>query len=207
MFNKLAFRNVKRSLSDYFVYLITMVLISSLMFAFNSMIFSKDILGIFSMAGVLGAMVGLATIFIIIVIAWLINYMIKFMMQKRSKEFGIYSLLGMKKKEIASLFIRENQIIGILSFLLGILPGIFLQQVFQTIFFSILGNNYSIKFEFNIYGFLLTTFLYLFIYAIALFKNKRKLKKMTINQMMSFEKENENITEKNSKIKTVFFFI
>lgn len=181
MFNKLAFRNVKRSLSDYFVYLITMVLISSLMFAFNSMIFSKDILGIFSMAGVLGAMVALATVFIIIVIAWLINYMIKFMMQKRSKEFGIYSLLGMKKKEIAWLFIRENQIIGILSFLLGILPGIFLQQVFQTVFFSILGNDYSIKFEFNIYGFLLTTFLYLFIYAIALFKNKRKLKKMTIN--------------------------
>lgn len=207
MFNKLAFRNVKRSLSDYFVYLITMVLISSLMFAFNSMIFSKDILGIFSMAGVLGAMVALATVFIIIVIAWLINYMIKFMMQKRSKEFGIYSLLGMKKKEIAWLFIRENQIIGILSFLLGILPGIFLQQVFQTVFFSILGNDYSIKFEFNIYGFLLTTFLYLFIYAIALFKNKRKLKKMTINQMMSFEKENENITEKHSKIKTVFFFV
>ena len=85
MFNKLAFRNVKRSLSDYFVYLITMVLISSLMFAFNSMIFSKDILGIFSMAGVLGAMVGLATIFIIIVIAWLINYIIRFMMQKEAR--------------------------------------------------------------------------------------------------------------------------
>jgi hypothetical protein len=41
MINKLAFRNAKRSIKDYLVYLITMVVISSLMFAFNSMIFSK----------------------------------------------------------------------------------------------------------------------------------------------------------------------
>ncbi len=207
MKNKLAFRNVKRSARDYSVYLITMIFISSLMFAFNSMIFSKDILGIFSMSAVLGAMIGMATVFIIIVISWLINYMIFFMMQKKSKEFGIYLLLGMKKKEVVSLFMRENQIIGLLSFLLGIIPGIFLQQIFQTIFFSILGNNYSLKIEFNILGFLLTTTLYLLIYFIALHRNKKKLKKMTINEMMSFEKENEVIENKHKKLKIFMFFV
>ena len=206
MKNKLAFRNVKKSYKDYSVYFITMVIISSLMFVFNSIIFSKDILQIFSMAGVLGAMVGMATIFIIIVITWLINYMILFMIKNKSKEFGIYLLLGMKKKEVVSLFMRENEIIGCFSLLFGIIPGMFLQQIFQTIFFAVLGNSYSLKIEFNILGFLLTISLYLLIYSLSLFKNKRKLKKMTIQELMSFENKNEAINDKFLKF-NIFTFI
>ena len=43
MLNKLALRNVKRSMRDYLVYLITMIAVAAMMFAFNSLIFSKDI--------------------------------------------------------------------------------------------------------------------------------------------------------------------
>ena len=42
MLNKLALRNVKRSMRDYLVYLITMIAVAAMMFAFNSLIFSKD---------------------------------------------------------------------------------------------------------------------------------------------------------------------
>lgn len=203
MFNKLAFRNAKRSIKDYFLYLVTMILITSLMFAFNSMIFSEDIIKIFSMAGVMAAMIGLATFFIIFVVAWLINYMIRFMMEKKSKEFGTYILLGMKKKEVKALFIRENIIIGIIGFLLGILPGIFLQQIFTTIFYSMFAKEYLIKIEFSIESFLLTAVLYIGIYLFALFKSKKKFKKMTIKDMMITDKENESLTNKNEKAKVI----
>ena len=43
MVNKLAFRNAKRSMGDYLVYLLTMTVVAAMMFAFNSLIFSKDI--------------------------------------------------------------------------------------------------------------------------------------------------------------------
>lgn len=71
MCNKLAFRNAKRLIKDYFLYLITMILITSLMFAFNSMIFSEDIIKMFSMAGVMAVMIGLATFFIIFVVSYI----------------------------------------------------------------------------------------------------------------------------------------
>lgn len=207
MFNKLAFRNARRSIKDYFVYLITMVIITSLMFAFNAMIFSEDIMVMYSMAGVMAAMIGLASVFIVFVVAWLVKYMVTFMMEKKSKEFGVYLLIGMKKKEVASLFIRENCIIGILSFILGILPGMFLQQVFTTIFLSLFGDNYSIKIDFSLYSFLLTFALYFGIYFIALIKSKRKLKKMTIRSMMDFEKKNDKFSNKNEKVKRILFIL
>lgn len=43
MLGKLAFRNVKRSVKDYLVYLLTMTFVTALMFAFNTVLFSKDI--------------------------------------------------------------------------------------------------------------------------------------------------------------------
>lgn len=207
MFNRLAFRNTKRSIKDYFLYLITMIIICSLMFAFNSMIFSKDIMKLCSMAGIMAALIGIASVFIVVVVSWLINYMVRFMMEKKSKEFGIYLLMGMKKRQVSSLFIRENALIGVLAFFIGIVPGMFLQQVFTTIFYSIFGENYIIKIEFNIYSFLLTLVLYLGIYFFALLKNKKKLKKMTIRDMMDVAKENEEYSNKNEKLKVALFFI
>ena len=70
----------------------------------------------------MGCMLGLATAFIVLITAWLIHYMVRFMMEKRSREFATYMLLGMRKKQIISLFMRENCILGGLAFLVGILP-------------------------------------------------------------------------------------
>ena len=85
MVNKLAFRNAKRSMKDYLIYLITMAAVAALMFAFNSLIFSEDIQSMCTEAMVLGAMLGMITFFIVLIVAWLINYMAGFMLEKRSR--------------------------------------------------------------------------------------------------------------------------
>ena len=50
-----------------------------------------------NIAGMMAAMVGIATFFIVWIIAWLIHYMVRFILEKRSREFGIYLLSGMKR--------------------------------------------------------------------------------------------------------------
>lgn len=59
MLNKLAFRNARRSSRDYIVYVLTMTVMAAMMFAFDSMALSPDILSMFREAGVMGAMIGL----------------------------------------------------------------------------------------------------------------------------------------------------
>ena len=43
MLSKLAFRNMKRSIRDYLVYMLTMTVVTALMYAFNSLIFQNDV--------------------------------------------------------------------------------------------------------------------------------------------------------------------
>lgn len=201
MLNKLAWRNVKRSARDYLVFFLTMTMATALMFAFNSMIFSDDVMKMFEMAGVMGAMVGVATFFIVLIIAWLINYMVRFMLDKRSREFGIYMLIGMKKKKIARLYMRENLLLGFFAFLFGLVLGVFFQQVLMTVFYSVLQFDYHIRIEFNKYCTLMTIGCYAGCYLLALLRNHRKFRKMNISDLMNAQKQNEQIIEKNEAAK------
>ena len=51
-------------LRDYIVYVLTMTVMAAMMFAFDSMALSPDILSMFRGAGVIGAMIGLVSVFI-----------------------------------------------------------------------------------------------------------------------------------------------
>ena len=189
MLGKLAFRNVRRSARDYLVYFLTMTFVTALMFAFNSLIFTRDIEEMFQVAGLMMTLVGLATFFIVLIVAWLINYMVRFMLEKRSREFGIYLLIGMKKKEIARLYQRENVLLGIGAFFIGMVFGVLLQQVIMTILYSMIRMKYDLHMEFNRDCILMTAACYGGCYLLALFRSKRRFKRMNIRDLMEAQKK------------------
>ena len=207
MLTKLSLRNARRSAKDYLVYMITMIIFAALMFAFNTMLFSRDVSLMLQGVPLMAVMIGMATFFIILVIAWLIRYMVSFMLEKRSREFGIYMLIGMKKKQISKLFFRENLIMGCLAFLLGLAFGFFLQQVLMTIFHSLVGVDYDLRLDLNPYSFLMTTGLYFGCYLLALWRSKRKFRKMNINYLMNVDKQNQQVNEKGDRWKQWLFFL
>ena len=205
MLGKLAFRNVRRSARDYLVYFLTMTFVTALMFAFNSLIFTRDIEEMFQAAGLMMALVGLATFFIVLIVAWLINYMVRFMLEKRSREFGIYLLIGMKKKEIARLYQRENVLLGIGAFFIGMVFGVLLQQVIMTILYSMIRMKYDLHMEFNRDCILMTAACYGGCYLLALFRCKRRFKKMNIRDLMEAQKKNEEVRESHEQLKRWLF--
>lgn len=201
MFSKLALRNVKRSLKDYLVYFLTMTLVTALMFAFNSLLFSDVFGGMSEEMLLMQVMIGLATFFIVLIVAWLINYMVRFILEKRSKEFGIYLLLGMKKKQIARLYMRENILLGAGAFLAGIVMGILVQQMLLAALYGMTHIDYRFHVELDKDCLLFTLACYGGCFLLALLRCKRKFKKMNIYKLMNAEKQNEEIKEAHEEIK------
>lgn len=205
MLNKLALRNVKRSMRDYLVYLITMIAVAAMMFAFNSLIFSKDIQEMCSEAMVLGAMLGMATFFIVLIVAWLINYMARFMLEKRSREFATYLLIGLKKKELSRLYMKENLLIGTVALILGIGLETLLQQIIMTVFYSVFSEDYHLRIQINGWCLFMTVCCYYACYLFALRRNRKMFKKMTIAELLRMDKKNDEIKPGHEKIKQWLF--
>lgn len=198
MLNKLAFRNMRRSARDYLVYLFTMTVVTALMYAFNSLFFQNELSVYFSQDGMdfMAVMIGLATVFIVWIVAWLINYMVRFMLEKRSTEFGIYLLLGMKKKTVARLYVRENILLGFAAFLAGCVLGILLQQILLTVMFSMVRLEYRLHISVDRRTILATALCYAGCYLLAILRCGRKFRKMNIQALMNAKRQNEEIREK-----------
>ena len=207
MLNTLTLRNAKRSARDYLIYLVTMTIISSLMFAFHGMIFSSDMRALYGEFAFFAMLIGMASFFIMFIVIWLVHYMVNFMLEKRSREFGTYLLLGMKKQQIVRIFRRENIILGVVSMLLGVLPGFIFQKIFVNVFYAILDMEYRISGELGLWGVLITFGVLVLSYLLALVRVKRKFKKLHIRDFIYMEKQNEGIVNENSAWKKVFVFI
>ena len=129
MLGKLAYRNTKRNIKDYLIYLITVTASVSLIFAFNLVASSDEIVKLCSSMDAFKNSLFAVNILIIFVICFLINYTTKFMFEKRSKELGTYMLLGIKKKEIAHLVVIEKHTVGNFSNCISYSYWLFIQPV------------------------------------------------------------------------------
>ena len=85
------------TLKDYMIYLITVTVSFSLIFAFNLVASSDEIVKLCSSMDAFKNSLFAVNILIVFVICFLINYTTKFMFEKRSKELGTYMLLGIEK--------------------------------------------------------------------------------------------------------------
>lgn len=205
MLGKLSVRNAKRQAKDYIIYFITIIISVALMFSFNSIAVSKDISELSTYMKDFGkAILGISVI-IIFVMAWLINYTMKFMLEKRSKEFGTYQILGIEQKDISNMFTLENILIGSLAFVLGVGAGLFLNQFLTSIIMNLFNQPYQIQIVFDIKAVGLTALYFFGIFVLVLLNCRRKIKKTKIYNLLYADKKNENNVIKKSKGNIIVF--
>ncbi len=207
MLGRLALRNAKRSMKDYTIYILSVTIIFSLIYAFNTIIFSEDILMLSEVMNTLIYAITVVSIIIIFASAWLVHYMNNFMLQRRSREFGIYMTLGISNRVIARIFLRENIILGTLSYMISLVAGSFLYQILSLIIMHMFEATYQVKIVFSIKALLLSLLYVCLIYAFSLIRSKRKLRKMKINHLLNADKKNETMMLKNLKGNWIIFVL
>ena len=94
--SKLSLRNAKRQAQDYLVYFVTIVMAAALVYAFNGLVFSQQIRQLSSMMASMPLVIVLASIVVVCIIGWLVQYTTGFMLRRRSRELGTYILTGLE---------------------------------------------------------------------------------------------------------------
>lgn len=123
MYLKLAFRNAKRSVSDYLLYIFSMAVLVAVMCISNCLANWGEMQAGFQTASL--------PLLIVIIMVLLTDYLNTFIVKQRAKEFATYMLLGMERDKLALTFLGELSMIGVLCFILGAVSGtgIFLMSV------------------------------------------------------------------------------
>ncbi|ETJ16995.1 ABC-type transport system, permease Tn916-like protein [human gut metagenome] len=207
MLRKLAIRNAKRSIKDYLVYLITVIMSFSLIIAFNLIVYSKDVRELSSTMMNFRLAVIEVSVLVVFVIGWLINYTMKFMLSKRSKEFGTYMILGIERKDIIKMFLIENIFLGIFAFVVSIFIGYILSDLLTAVIMNIFEVQYKLNFSISWQPFALSILYFIIIYLFVMFRINRIMKKMKVYDLLYLDKQNEERIFKNSKKRKILFVV
>ena len=212
MFYKLSISNVKRSFKDYAIYFITLILGVCIFYVFNSMDSQTAMLTVTSrqheMIDLLIQVLSYVSIFVSLILGFLIIYASRFLIKKRNKEFGIYMTLGMSKRKISFLLLTETFIIGLVSLAVGLLIGIALSQI-TSIFIANMFEADMTKFTFNFSNTaMIKTIIYFgIIYFIVMVFNTIIVNKNKLINLLQASKKQEKIRLKNPIVCIILFVI
>ncbi len=198
MFSKLAIKNVKKSIKDYAVYFLTLMLGVCIFYVFNSIEAQGSMMEISESTSqamrTLTLMINVVSAFVSCVLAFLILYANNFMIKRRKKELGIYMLLGTSKGKIAGMLIFETFLIGILALATGLLLGILLSQGLAVIVAKLFGVpivNY--QFVFSQAATMKSILYFGVIFIVVMLLGSRSVARTKLVDLLSADRKNEEL--------------
>ena len=205
MYAKLVFRNAKRSVKDYLVYIVTMTICVTLFYAFlsiSSSYYSPDIGSEYDFT-LLSDGMKIAICMITLLLLFLIRFVNHYMLRRKQKEFAVQSIMGMEQKTIGRIFFAETLIMGMFSILIGIFCGVFCSQFITAMLLTAYGKPYEISWTLFPDTVLLTVVFFVASFFVVGIFNTRTIQKTKIIDMLSAEKENEPELKKSRFISVV----
>ena len=210
MLFKLSIRNMKKSFKDYAIYFLTLVLGVAIFYMFNSLDSQQAMLKVSestrSMIQLMVQMIGMISVFIAIVLGFLIVYANNFLVNRRKREFGIYMTLGMGRRQISTIILLETILVGILSLIVGIFIGVFASQFMSILVAKLFEADMTeFTFVFSKDACIKTCIYFAVMYLAVIIFNTLTISRYKLINLLTAVRKNEKVKMKNPIISILVF--
>ena len=210
MLFKLSIRNMKKSFKDYAIYFLTLVLGVAIFYMFNSLDSQQAMLEVSqstrSMIQLMVQMIGMISVFIAIVLGFLIVYANNFLINRRKREFGIYMTLGMERRQISTIILFETILVGILSLVVGIFIGVFASQFMSILVAKLFEADMTeFTFVFSKDACIKTCIYFAVMYLAVIIFNTLTISRYKLINLLTAVRKNEKVKMKNPIISILVF--
>lgn len=212
MLFKLSLSNIRKSLRDYAIYFVTLVIGVSVFYVFNAIgdqaVYMQvsenrdDIIELLTntLSGI--------SVFVAVLLGLIIVYANRFLMKRRNMEFALYLMLGMGKGKISAILFIETLLIGTGSIVVGLLIGIGISQLMSALvanFFEADMSSYS--FCISNEAIIKTILYFLVMYIVVIFFNSITINHFKLIDLIQSKKKSEKIRLKNPILCILIFIV
>lgn len=203
MLFKLANKNIKKSFKDYAIYFFTLVFAVAMFYTFNSLDAQTSMSALSnstrSTIQSLVRVISYLSVFVAVILGFLIVYANNFLIKRRKKEFGLYLTLGMSKRKVSFILVLETLLIGIISLGIGLLVGVFLSQLLSLLTIKMFEINLSAyQFVFSIAALKQTILDFSIIYLLVIIFDTFSITRFKLIDLIMASHKNEKIRLKNN---------
>lgn len=209
MLFKMSVKNIRKSIKDYTIYFLTLILGVAIFYMFNSLDSQEAMLVVNSstrqIVKLMVGMINYVSVFVAVILGFLIVYANNFLIKRRKREFGLYMTLGMGKRQISGILLGETFLIGLISLVVGLVIGVFGSQLMSILVAKLFQADMSeYQFVFSEAACWKTCAYFGVMYAASMVLNIVIISRYKLIDLISAEK-NEKVRMKNPVICVLVF--
>jgi len=189
----LARKNIQRNLSNYFLYIASMVFSIVIYFTFVTLKYNDDLSALKQSSQQIKGLMSASSVVLLFFIVIFMAYSNSFFMKKRKKEVALYSLLGVRKQKIGLMLFFENLVIGLVSLVLGIVLGFFMSQGLLMILVKLMGYEVVGSLTFSVEALMNTTGIFTLLFLFTSLQGYRVIYQFKLIDLFHAEKQGEQI--------------
>ena len=212
MLPKIALGNVRKSLRDFSVFFITLVFGVCAFYAFASI---NDQTAVINLAeqqseavSAVMRMLSSVSVFVAVILGFLVVYANRFLVRRRKREFGIYLTLGMGRAQVAAIMVMETLAVGVAALVVGLVLGVLLSQVMMYVTANLFEATIpGFAFVFSPGAALSTLACYAAIFALSLLLNVREVSRYRLIDLINADKVSEKVKARSLPVCVVLFLV
>ncbi|KGA81692.1 ABC transporter permease [Lysinibacillus fusiformis] len=189
----LARKNIQRNLSNYFLYIASMVFSIVIYFTFVTLKYNDDLSALKQSSQQIKGLMSASSVVLLFFIVIFMAYSNSFFMKKRKKEVALYSLLGVRKQKIGLMLFFENLVIGLVSLVLGIVLGFFMSQGLLMILVRLMGYEIVGSLTFSVEALVNTAVIFTILFLFTSLQGYRVIYQFKLIDLFHAEKQGEQI--------------
>ncbi|HZG71782.1 MAG TPA: ABC transporter permease, partial [Chondromyces sp.] len=204
--NQLIYRSLKKNLKNYYLYVFALIFSVALYFAFVTLQYDP------SMDEAKGSIKGAAavraaSVLLVVIVSIFLLYANNIFIKRRSKEIGLFQLIGMTKGRIFRILSIENFIIYFGSLAVGIFVGFSVSRLIIMILFKVTGVEAIAALHFSTQALTQTLIVFCMIYIFIMLMNYLFIKRQSILSLFKVISSTEEKAGKLSLMQNIIGMI
>lgn len=195
--NYIIFRNLKKNLKNYYLYVFALIFSVALYFSFVTLQYDPSMNEVAdSTKG--AAAIGASSVLLIVIVGIFLLYANTIFIKRRSKEIGLFQLIGLTKGRIFGILSAENCILYFGSMAIGIVIGFLGSKLILMILFKIIGVEAIAELYFSPMALLQTVIVFAVMYLLIMLMNYTFIRAQSILSLFRVSSTTEQQVHKLS---------
>ncbi|MFS0690149.1 ABC transporter permease [Sporosarcina sp. 179-K 8C2 HS] len=186
----LVIRSMRKNIKHYYLYFFALILSVVLYFVFATLQHAPAVEA--RSGGSMGAAFKVAGILLLFIAGIFVVYANAIFLKRRSREIGLYQLIGLTKGSVSRLLIIENALLSAGALAIGIGVGILVSRVFLLLLMKLIGFDGFIEVTFSTEAVIQTVIVFLGITILTSMQMLVAVYRNTLLELFNAEKTGEH---------------
>ncbi|SEI95766.1 bacitracin transport system permease protein [Bhargavaea ginsengi] len=188
----LVIRSMRKNLKHYYLYFFALIFGVTLFFIFSTLQHDSAVVEQTDLSAKMASGFQAATVLLFGILLIFVTYANDLFLKRRSREIGLYQLVGLTKGAVSRLLIIENILLGAGAFIVGIGAGMLVSRLFLLLLMKLVGYEGFVNLSFSGAAFLQTAVVFAVLIVITSFRMFWKIRRSQLIDLFNDDKKDEH---------------